>query len=109
MSTRASLDGRQDAASDPVTSVTPIDDTLRGLLITPDRKGEPLRLTFNAQGELVYYMLLDDRGEYWEHKSLFYTTQSRGVETHLAICEFFHLIQDNYMPGLNVYRRRRLF
>jgi hypothetical protein len=85
------------------SALFPIDDTLRGFLITVHPKAEPLWLTFNASGEMVYYMALNDAGEYWENKSLFTKTQFAGVETHIAVCEFLHWLQEHYMSALQVY------
>lgn len=89
--------------------VVPIDDTLRGLVITPNARAEPFWLTFNGSGELVYYMPLDDTGAYWEHPSLFVRTRRAGMETHIALCEFFHFLQEAFMPGLRVYDQAGYF
>lgn len=78
-----------------------IDDTMRGLLVTIHPESEPLRLTFNDIGEMVYYMALNDESEYLEYKSLF--TGTRKASAHIALCEFFHWLTDTYMPGLHVY------
>lgn len=91
------------------TKMFPIDDTLRGLVINVHPKCEPVWLTFNEAGELAYYMPLNDLGEYWEMKSLFTKTQFAGIETHLAVCDFLHYLQDNYFPGLHVYDEANYF
>lgn len=91
------------------TEYTPIDDVMQGIIITPHPKSEQLALTFNQQGELVRYMPLDDLGTYWEIKSLFTKTQFAGMETHSAVCEFLHFLQDNYMPDLHVYDEANYF
>jgi hypothetical protein len=94
------------AGPNPVEASTqsfPIDDSMQGILITPHRESEPIRLTFNEAGELAYYMPLNDLGDYLENKTLFTGTQFARVATHIAVCEFLHFIQDNYMPGLHVY------
>lgn len=90
-----------DAAAE--TQMFPIDDSLTGILITVHRESEPVWLTFNDAGELVYYMPLNGEDEYWELKPLFTKTQYAGSQTHIAICELFHLLQDNYFPNLHVY------
>src|SRR4029079_9980615 len=77
----------------------PIDDTLTGISITVHPAAEPLRLTFNRAGELVYYIPLDDRGTYWEIKSFSTQVRSAGFDTHIAVCELLHLLQRDYMPG----------
>ena len=92
-----------------VTKLFPIDDTLHGILITVHPKAEPVWLTFNEAGELAYYMPLNDLGEYWEMKALFTKTQFAGTETHIAVCDFLHYLQDNYFPGLNVYDEANYF
>ncbi len=91
------------------TQAAPIDDFLQGILIFPHPKAEPLALTFNQAGELAYYMPLDDLGTYWEIKSLFTKTQFAGLETHSAVCEFLHFLQDQYMPDLHVYDEANYF
>jgi hypothetical protein len=85
------------------SALFPIDDTMRGFLITVHPKAEPLRLTFNESGEMVYYMALNDAGEYWENKLLSTQTQFAGVDTHVAVCEFLHWLQENYLSALQVY------
>lgn len=86
-----------------IAQLFPLDDTLRGLLITIHSESDPVWLTFNEAGEMVYYMALNDAGEYWENKSLFTKTQSAGVDAHIALCEFLHWLNDTYMPDLHVY------
>ncbi len=97
------IEGVQGAEVESFTQAFPIDDTMRGLIINAHRKSEPMWLTFNEAGEMVHYMALNDVGEYWESKTLFTKTHFAGVETHIAVCEFLHWLQDNYMPGLTVY------
>jgi hypothetical protein len=90
------------------TVVSRVDDTLQGVIITPHPKSDPLRLTFNSSGELVYYMPLSET-EYWEIRPLFINARAAGIETHIAVCEFLHFLQDNFMPGLNVYDETNYF
>jgi hypothetical protein len=47
--------------------------------------------------------------EYWEIRPLFINARAAGLETHIAVCEFLHFIQDNFMPGLNVYDETNYF
>jgi hypothetical protein len=91
------------------TAWSPIDDSLQGLLIMTHPQAEPMWLTFNDAGELVYYMPLDDAGSYWEMKALFAKTQYGGVEAHIAMCDFLHYLQDNFISGLNVYDEGNYF
>lgn len=101
--TSIEIQGIEGTAVESITQLFPIDDTLRGLLITIHPESEPVWLTFNEAGEMVYYMALNDAGEYWENKSLFTKTQSAGVDAHIALCEFLHWLNDTYMPDLHVY------
>ena len=101
--TQVEIEGVEGTEVESLTQAFPIDDTMRGLIITVHRKSEPVWLTFNEAGEMVYYMAMNDVGEYWENKSLFTKTHFAGVETHIAVCEFLHWLQDNYVPGLEVY------
>ncbi len=107
--TEIEIEGVTGIESESITKSFPIDDTLRGILITVHPKSEPVWLTFNEAGELAYYMPLNDLGEYWEMKSLFTKTQFAGVETHIAVCEFLHYLQDNYFPNLHVYDEAKYF
>ncbi|MBI4670969.1 MAG: hypothetical protein HY741_04800 [Chloroflexi bacterium] len=101
--TTIEIEGVEGTEVESFTQSFPIDDTMRGLLITVHPKSEPVWLTFNEAGEMVYYMAMNDVGEYWENKSLFTKTHFAGVQTHIAVCEFLHWLQNNYMPGLSVY------
>lgn len=101
--TKIEMYGIEGVAVESITKQFPIDDTQRGLLITVHPESEPVWLTFNEAGEMIYYMALDDAGAYWENKSLFTKTQFAGVETHIAVCEFLHWLNDTYMPDLHVY------
>lgn len=101
--TKIEIEGIEGTDVETVTRLFPIDDTLHGILITIDPESEPVWLTFNEAGEMVYYMALNDAGEYWENKSLFTKTQFAGVDAHVAVCEFLHWLHDHYMPGLKVY------
>lgn len=87
----------------------PIDETLEGILITAHPKADPLWVTFNRGGYLVSYMPLNEPGEYWERAALAVDTQTAGVATHIAICEFLQYLRANYMPGLNVYDETNYF
>jgi hypothetical protein len=87
----------------------PIDDTLKGILITPHLKADPLWFTFNNAGNLVSYLPLNEPDEYWERAALLVDTQAAGIGTHVAICEFLQYIHDNYMPGLHVYDETNYF
>lgn len=107
--TKIEIEGVEGTDVESFTQLFPIDDTLRGILITVHPKAEPVWLTFNEAGELAYYMPLNDLGEYWEMKSLFTKTQFAGVETHIAVCDFLHYLQDNYFSGLNVYDEANYF
>lgn len=95
--------GAEGVEVESTTRLFPIDDTLSGLLVTFHPAGEPVRLTFNQAGEMVYYSALNDMGEYLEYKSLFTTTQTAGTDAHIALCEFLHWLNDMYMPDLHVY------
>lgn len=97
------IEGAKITNSEVSTASVPIDDSLTGILITVHPEAEPVWLTFNDANRLVYYMPLNDRGVYWEIKSLYTNTQRSGVATHMAICELLHLLQDNYFPNLHVY------
>ena len=97
------INGIQGTDVETITALFPIDDTMRGLLITIHPESEPVWLTFNEAGEMIYYMALNDTGEYWENKSLFTKTQFAGVNAHIALCEFLHWLHDTYMPTLHVY------
>lgn len=98
-----------DGAEAGETIRVPIDDSVEGILITPHLKADPLWFTFNHAGYLVSYMPLNEPDEYWERASLLVDTQSAGVATHIAICEFLQHLRDNYMPGLNVYDETNYF
>lgn len=110
--TRAQVDDTEimiisrDAA---ITEWSPIDDTLRGFIITVHPESEPVWLTFNEAGEMVFYMPLNDPGEYWENRRLFTKTQFAGLETHAAVCEFLHWLKENYIPKLDVYDEANYF
>lgn len=82
--------------------LSPIDDECTGISITVHPRSEPLRLTFNRAGELAYYLPLDDKSTYWEIKSFSTQLQAAGFAAHIAVCELLRLIQQDYMPGLNV-------
>lgn len=97
------IEGIEGSEVETITQPFPIDDTLRGVLITLHLESEPVWLTFNEAGEMVYYMALNDTGAYWENKSLFTKTQAAGVDTHIALCEFLHWLNETYMPDLHVY------
>lgn len=86
-----------------MTRMFPIDDSMVGILITIHPESEPVWLTFNEANELAYYMPLNEAGEYWELKSLFTETQFAGSDTHIAVCELLHMLQDDYFPNLHVY------
>lgn len=91
------------------TEWAPIDDSLQGILIMTHPYADPFWLTFNDAGELAYEMPLDDRGAYWEMKSLFARTEHAGAETHMAICELLRMLRAEFMPGLNVYDEGNYF
>ena len=97
------INGIEGTDVETITALVPIDDTMRGFLITVHRNAEPVWLTFNEAGEMIYYMALNDAGIYWENKSLFTKTQFAGVNTHIAVCEFLHWLNETYMPDLHVY------
>jgi hypothetical protein len=101
--TKIEMYGIEGTQVETITKQFPIDDTLRGLLITIHPESEPVWLTFNEAGEMVYYMALNDVGAYWENKLLFTKTQFAGVDTHIAVCEFLHWLNEAYMPDLHVY------
>lgn len=106
---RDSEDGNAARGGDSVTEQTPISDTLSGVLLMWQPQNEPVWLTFNGVGELAYYMPVSDRGDYWEHKTLSASTQRAGVETHMAFCELLHLLQNEFMPRLNVFDEANYF
>lgn len=101
--TTGEIQDSQGAQGEGNLHLVPIDDTLCGLLVTIHPGSEPLRLTFNRAGEMVYYLALNEAGEYWEYKSLAMTTQWVGADKHIALCEFLHWLNDTYMPDLHVY------
>lgn len=87
----------------------PIDDSLRGMLINPHTQSETVWLTFNGASELCFYMPESEPGHYWENKHLFTKTQFAPIEIHMRICEFLHLIQDNYFQSLEVHDEGEYF
>lgn len=84
------------------TAESPIDDTLRGVIIQPHPKSESVWLTFNQHGELCFYHGEEKAGQYWEQRGGFTKTQFAPMDTHIAICELLHLLQDHYFPSLDV-------
>ncbi len=84
------------------TQTSPIDDTLRGILIQPHPKSESVFLTFNQNGELCFYMPQATPGHFGENKSLFTKTQFAPLDIHISICELLALIRDKYFPSLRV-------
>ncbi|MBI5649751.1 MAG: hypothetical protein HZC40_04775 [Chloroflexi bacterium] len=84
------------------TTLHPLDDVQRGILIQTHPESEPVWLLFNQAGELCFYMPTADPNQYWENKFLFTKTQFAPIENHIAICEFLHLIQDRCFPSMQV-------
>lgn len=80
----------------------PIEDTLNGLIISPDPTCDPLWLTFNSQGDLCFYLSLNNPDEYWEMKTLSTRTQAAPRDVHIAICDFLQVLQRDFFPGLSV-------
>lgn len=84
------------------TQESPIDDTLRGIIIQPHPESESVFLTFNQNGELCFYLPQAAPGHFWENKWLFTQTQFAPLDVHISICELFTLIRDKYFPHLRV-------
>jgi len=84
------------------TSIHPLDDVQRGIVIDPHPESEAVSLVFNQAGELCYYLPTVEKNQYWESKRLFTKTQFAPLETHIAICELLHLIQARHFPELRV-------
>lgn len=85
------------------TKAVPIKDTLNGLIISPYPTCDPLWLTFNSEGELCFYLSLNDPDEYWEMKTLSTRTQSAPRDVHIALCNFLQVLQKDFFPGLSVF------
>ncbi|MBM4046591.1 MAG: hypothetical protein FJ279_15880 [Planctomycetes bacterium] len=84
------------------TEEVKIADRQRGVLIWPHRESETLALVFNKEGELCRYLPDPKPRRYFEMKSLFCKTQFAPIETHIAICELLHLVQDRCFANLKV-------
>lgn len=84
------------------TEESPIDDTLRGIIIQPHPESESVFLTFNQNGELCFYIPQATPGHFWENKWLFTKTQFAPLDVHISICELLALIRDKYFPSLQV-------
>jgi hypothetical protein len=84
------------------TKESPIDDTMRGIIVQPQPESESVFLTFNQHGELCFYLPEPEPGHYWENKLLFTKTQFAPLGVHISICEMLHLIRDKYFPSLRV-------
>lgn len=84
------------------TESTPVDDTLRGILISPHKMCETVVLTFNQHGMLCFYLPEPQPGRYWEEKYLSTKTQFAPLDIHISICELLHLVQDRFFPSLEV-------
>ena len=84
------------------TKESPIDDTMRGIIVQPHPESESVFLTFNQDGELCFYLPEPEPGHYWENKLLFTKTQFAPLDVHISICELLHLIRDKYFPSLRV-------
>ena len=69
---------------------TPIDDTLRGVIIQPHKKSEAIWLTFNQHGELCFYPGEEKSGQYWKQEGGFTKTQlavlERSTRLPLTFC-----------------------
>lgn len=84
------------------TEEVKVADRERGVLISPHPESETLALVFNRDGELCHYFPSPKPRRYLEMKSLFCKTQFAPIETHIAICELLHVVQDRHFPGLKV-------
>ena len=84
------------------TKASPIDDTMRGIIVQPHPESESVFLTFNQDGELCFYLPEPEPGHYSENKLLFTKTQFAPLDVHISICELLHLIRDKYFPSLHV-------
>lgn len=84
------------------TETTPVDDTLRGILILPHKMCEAVALTFTQHGMLCFYHPEPEPGRYWEERSLSTKTQFAPLDIHISICELLHMVQDRFFPNLKV-------
>jgi len=84
------------------TKESPIDNTMRGIIIQPHPESESVFLTFNQDGELCFYMPEPEPGHFWENKLLFTKTQFAPLDVHISICELLRLVRDKYFPSLRV-------
>lgn len=82
---------------------TPVDDTLRGVIIQPHPNSEGIWLAFNQRGELCFYHGEEEPGRYRIQEGGFTKTQFAPIENHVAVCELLRMVKDNYFPGLQVW------
>jgi hypothetical protein len=87
------LPGVEDSVVD--THYVEMDTRWRGLIIQPHPESESLVMMFDPQtGRLM--MLMDVPGGHSLSYHLFIKTQYAPVETHVAVCEVLHRLQDEF-------------
>jgi hypothetical protein len=84
------------------TTIVPVDDHIRGIIINPPGKCEPVWLTFNEAGQMQFYWGLDTPGRYWEQTYFSTKTQYASLDTHVAVCELLRIVKTRFMPELKV-------